>query len=72
MNTSDPQATMGASTKMKTLTRMTGKNLTRITLSDPLFLRMGPLAIIVGGLVLTMVWASLLGYGFFALVTSAI
>jgi hypothetical protein len=57
---------------MKTLTRMTTKNLTRIVPSDAFFQRMGSLAIISGGLVLTMVWASLLGYSFFALIAPAI
>jgi len=40
--------------------------------ANALFLRVGPLAIFVSGVVLTMVWASLLGYEFFAVIVSAI
>ena len=59
---------------IKALIRATPKfnRQTRIIPSTDSLLQMGSLAIVVCGLVLTMFWVSLLGYGFFALVSSAI
>jgi len=59
---------------MKALSRAVPKMKfpTRVTPSADFFPRMGSRAIIVCGLVLTMFWASLLGYGFLALISSAI